>query len=198
MVLPLESPNRSRENRYQCAFGFLGKGHALSLRSMRMKSPSLIWPVATRLARGKDQRSSQSPASSAVRHTWDQSLPEQEALDRRGAGRYEPAVAGGLKDALLHHPCSISRICSRCSDLRVLNTTTLSIRFMNSGENLRRAASCAVRVILSSRAASMSCTSGLAEAKAAGHEFVHFMQRPGLRSSRSGTGKDPRGGCRPT
>src|SRR5438270_8652252 len=33
-------------------------------------------------------------------------------------------------------PSSISRICSRCSGRNVRNTTTLSMRFMNSGENL--------------------------------------------------------------
>src|SRR5205085_7031813 len=53
-------------------------------------------------------------------------------------------------------PNSISSICSRCSDFRVLKTTILSMRFMNSGENLRRAASWAVRVILSSSLESMA------------------------------------------
>ena len=45
-------------------------------------------------------------------------------------------------------PSSISRICCKCSDRSVRNTTTLSMRFMNSGENLRRAASTAVRDLL--------------------------------------------------
>ena len=53
-------------------------------------------------------------------------------------------------------PNSISRICCKCWGRKVLNTTTLSIRLMNSGANLRRAASIAVRLIFSSRFSSMT------------------------------------------
>ncbi len=47
-------------------------------------------------------------------------------------------------------PSSISKICCKCSARSVLKTTILSMRFMNSGENFRRAASTAVRLIFSS------------------------------------------------
>ncbi len=47
-------------------------------------------------------------------------------------------------------PSSISSMSSSCSSRSGWNTTTLSRRFMNSGENLRRAASTAVRVTFTS------------------------------------------------
>ena len=59
-----------------------------------------------------------------------------------------------LKTRCCTRPNSMSRILRRCSRRKVLNTTTLSMRFMNSGENLRRAASIPVRSIFSSKPSS--------------------------------------------
>ena len=54
-----------------------------------------------------------------------------------------PAVAIMIRSCT--RVSSISRICSRFSRCKVRNTITLSMRFMNSGENFLRAASIAVR-----------------------------------------------------
>jgi len=57
-----------------------------------------------------------------------------------------------FQDALLHlAELRFSSTFSSCSRLKWMNTTTLSSRFMNSGENLRRAASTAVRFDLFTR-----------------------------------------------
>ena len=60
----------------------------------------------------------------------------------------------------------MSRISVRCSSRRVLKTTVLSMRFMNSGVNfLRVQASCAVRFIFSSKLSS-SVTFAVVETQA--------------------------------
>ncbi len=77
-------------------------------------------------------------------------------LHRRGAAEDELVVARRLQNALLHHAeFDLQNLLAGARLRSMRKTTTLSMRFMNSGENLRRAASTAVRSIFWSSLASI-------------------------------------------
>src|ERR1035441_1087422 len=106
--------------------------------STRTKSPSFTCPVATRLANGKTKLRSiarfkwRAPYLGSVPSFSKYSFTAEVQLNTNW---FVPAA---ISTRCCTIPSSMSRICARCPSRSVLNTTVLSIRFMNSGVNFRR------------------------------------------------------------
>ena len=101
------------------------------------------------------------------------SVLQQILLHGRGTAEDELVVARRLQNALLHHAKFDLQDLLQVFAPQRAEDTTLSMRFMNSGENLRRAASTAVRSIFSSSLLSSSA-GRLREAHGAVDQLVHL------------------------